>query len=198
MAAPSTEVDRTTRCRALVGGFGVPGLRDLDFGRNFVSYSEHLDWPEDVVVEEIPSSAILVLHRLQELRPAKLVVVVAASRWPDRPGTVRRYHLVEPPAVDVHQQVADAPTSGPDLSHSLALARQWGALPETVVIEVEPADTTLGLGFSEELGAALDRVLARVGEELGEAQPPQGPAPELADDRGSSPRRWPRPGPAPE
>lgn len=27
-----------------------------------------------------------------------------------------------------------------------------GALPETVVIEVEPAETAVGLGFSEEVG----------------------------------------------
>lgn len=175
MAAPSTDADRRTRCRALVGGFGVPGLRDLDFGRNFVSYSEHLDWPDDVVVEEIPSSALLVLHRLQELRPAKLVIVAAASRGPDRPGSVRRYHLLDPPAVDVHEQGADALTSEVDLDHSLALARQWGALPETVVIEVEPAETTLGLGFSEEVGAAIDRILALVREELGETEPPQDP-----------------------
>lgn len=110
-------------------GFGVPGLRDLDFGRNFVSYSEHLDWPEDVVVEEIPSSALLVLHRLQELRPDKLVIVVATSRGPDQPGTVRRYHLVDPSAVGVRHHTADAPASPVDLHHSLALARQWGRCP---------------------------------------------------------------------
>lgn len=167
MAARSNEIDRRTRCRALVGGFGVPGLRDLDFGRNFVSYSEQLDWPDHVVVEEIPSSALLVLHRLQELRPAKLVVVAAAHRWPDPPGTVRRYDLVNAPDGDMHEPVADAIRSEGDLDHSLALARQWGALPETVVIEVEPAETTLGLGFSEEVGASLDRILALVREELG-------------------------------
>lgn len=172
MAAPLNEVDRRTRCRTLIGGFGVPGLRDLDFGRNFVSYSEHLDWPEDVVVEEIPSSALLVLHRLQELRPDKLVIVVATSRGPDQPGTVRRYHLVDPSAVGVRHHTADAPASPVDLHHSLALARQWGALPETVVIEVEPAETAVGLGFSEEVGGSLDRILALVREELsGDGQP---------------------------
>lgn len=187
MAAPSTDVDRSTRCRALVGGFGVPGLRDLDFGRNFVSYSEHLDWPDDVVVEEIPSSALLVLHRLQELRPAKLVIVVATARTPERPGEVRRYDLLHPPPVDVYEQMADALTDGTGLSHTLALARQWGALPETVVIEVEPAETDLGLGFSEEVGAALDRVLALVRDELGEAEPPRTSAPDMAVDQSCPP-----------
>ncbi|HEV2767176.1 MAG TPA: SpoIIE family protein phosphatase [Acidimicrobiales bacterium] len=156
----------------MIGGFGVPGLRDLDFGRNFVTYSEHLDWPEDVVVEEMPFSALLVLHRLQELRPDKLVIVVATSRGPDQPGTVRRYHLVDPSAVDVHHHTADALTSAIGLHHSLALARQWGALPETVVIEVEPAETAVGLGFSEAVGGSLDCALALVRDELsGDGQP---------------------------
>ncbi|HEV2071813.1 MAG TPA: SpoIIE family protein phosphatase [Acidimicrobiales bacterium] len=173
-------MDRRTRCRTLIGGFGVPGLRDLDIGRSFVSYSEHLDWPDDVVVEEVPSSALMVLHRLQELRPAKLVVVVAASRGPDQPGTIRRYHLVDPPAVDLHDHGPDSLVGGLDLHHSLALARQWGALPDTVVIEVEPAETTLGLGFSEDVGASLDRIVALIREELGGGGQPEGGRAQLA------------------
>jgi hydrogenase maturation protease len=145
----------------------VPGLRDLDFGRNFVSYVEHLEWPEDVVVEEIPSSALLVLHRLQELRPDKLVIVVATSRAPDPPGLVRRFELNDPPGEHVDRHVGDVRAQEVDLAHTLALARQWGALPETVVIEVEPAETTLGLGFSEEVGASLDRIVALVRDEVG-------------------------------
>jgi hydrogenase maturation protease len=166
VAALLSDVVRRTRCRALLGGFGVPGLRDLDFGRNFVSYVEHLEWPEGVVVEEVPSSALLVLHRLQELRPDKLVIVVATARA-DSPGFVRRYDLTDRPTVEVGPHAADALTSTVDLDHTLALARQWGALPETVIIEVEPAETTLGLGFSEEVGGSLDRILALVEEELG-------------------------------
>jgi hydrogenase maturation protease len=167
VAARSSDVEDRTRCRTLLGGFGVPGLRDLDFGRNFVSYVEHLEWPEDVVVEDIPSSALLVLHRLQELRPDKLVIVLATPRA-DSPGSVRRYDLTDRPTVEVGPHAVDVLTSTVDLDHTLALARQWGALPETVIIEVEPAETTLGLGFSEEVGASLDRIVALVRDELSE------------------------------
>jgi len=43
----------TTPVRALVGGVGLPWLRDLDFGTQFVRRVEHLTWPDDVVVEDI-------------------------------------------------------------------------------------------------------------------------------------------------
>ena len=55
-----------------------------------------------------------------------------------------------------------------DLDHTLAMARHWGGLPvDTVVIEVEPAEASFGLGFSEELAACLDPILDMVREELG-------------------------------
>ncbi len=46
--------------------------------------------------------------------------------------------------------------------------RYWKALPEdTIVIEVEPGDRSFGLGFSDEVEAVMDEVLAMVREELG-------------------------------
>ena len=65
----------TTPCRALVAGFGRPGMRDLDFGRQIIDYLKQLEWPDGVVVEDLSLAAPLVLHRLQELQPAKLVLV---------------------------------------------------------------------------------------------------------------------------
>lgn len=54
-----------------------------------------------------------------------------------------------------------------DLDHTLAMARHWGGLPvDTVVIEVEPAEASFGLGFSEDLAACLDPILEMVREEL--------------------------------
>ena len=78
-------------CRALVAGFGRPGMRDLDFGRRLVDCLQQLDWPEDVVVEDLSCSVPLVLHRLQELRPAKVVLLGAVPRELDPPATIRRY-----------------------------------------------------------------------------------------------------------
>jgi Ni,Fe-hydrogenase maturation factor len=83
----------STRCRALVAGFGRPGMRDLDFGRQLVRYLEGIGWPEGVVVEDLSYAAPLVLDRLRELEPAKVVLVGAAARGFDPPGALRRYRL---------------------------------------------------------------------------------------------------------
>ncbi|HEX2048027.1 MAG TPA: SpoIIE family protein phosphatase [Acidimicrobiales bacterium] len=160
----------TSHCRALVGGFGTPGLRDLDFGRALVEWFQQFDWPSDVVVEDLSCSAPLVLHRLQELRPAKVVLVGAVGRDLDPPGTIRRYRvdLAAPRPAEVHRSVEEAVMGLVDLDHTLAMARHWGALPvDTVVVEVEPAEASFGLGFSDVLAACFDPVLDAVREELG-------------------------------
>jgi hypothetical protein len=151
-----------------VGSFGRPGHRDLDFGRQVIDCLQQLDWPAGVVVEELPCSPALVLNRLQELRPSKVVLLGAVRRGHD-PGAVRRYAF--------HHATV------PDLDHGLRVARQWGGLPaDTVVIEVEPADTGYGPGFSETLAGCFDAVLDMVHEELAgiELDGPEAPAP--ADD----------------
>ncbi len=145
------------RCRTLVAGFGRPGLRDLDFGRQLVDCLQQLDWPDGVVVEDLSCSVPLVLHRLQELRPAKVVLLGAVPRELDPPATIRRYH-------------PDGSTAADGIDHTLTLARQLGGLPaDTVVIEVEPAETSFGLGFSEELARCIDPILDMVRDEVGDA-----------------------------
>ena len=159
----------TTPCRTLVGGFGRPGMRDLDFGRQVVECLQQLEWPDEVVVEDLSCSAPLVLHRLQELRPAKVVLVGAVSRDFDPPGTIRRYEvdLTPPDPDELCRSVEESVMGLVDLDHTLAMARHWGGLPaDTVVIEVEPAEASFGLGFSEELAHALDPIMDMVREEL--------------------------------
>lgn len=156
-------------CQALVGGLGMPGLRDLDFGRQVVRYLEHLHWPGGVVVEDLSYAAHMVLHRVQELRPAKVVMVGVAARG-GTPGSVRRYRLdLDPPTPQaVHEGLSAAASGMADLDHTLAVVRHWGGFPaDTVVIEVEPADCSFGPGFSEELGDCIESILAMVREELG-------------------------------
>lgn len=158
-----------TGCRALVGGFGLPTMRDLDFGRQFVDYAEALEWPADVVVEDLPTAPHLVLHRLQELRPAKVVLVGSVERGTGGPGAIRRYRLdVAPPEPgDVHLGLTQGLTGAGELHHTLGVLRHWGALPpDTVIVEVEPADTSFGLGFSEEVGSSLEATVDAVRAEL--------------------------------
>ena len=164
-----TGVTSKTRCRALIAGFGRPGMRDLDFGRQLTRYLENLSWPEGVVVEDLSYAAPLVLHRLQELQPAKLLLVGAAARGLGPPGALRRYaiNLIPPGPEEVHRCLEESAQGVVDLDHTLAVARHWGGLPaDTVVIEVEPADCSFGIGFSEELAASFDPILAMVRREL--------------------------------
>jgi hydrogenase maturation protease len=175
-------------CRALVGGFGRPGMRDLDFGRQIVECLQQLNWPDEVVVEDLSCSAPLVLHRLQELRPAKVVLVGAVPRDFDPPATIRRYKVdLTPPAPDeLCRSVEESAMGLVDLDHTLAMARHWGGLPaDTVIIEVEPAEATFGLGFSEVLAGCLDPILDMVRDELAGVDalpsPVVEPSPDLED-----------------
>jgi len=153
----------------LVGGVGLPWLRDLDFGTQFVRRVENLPWPEGVVVEDLSYAAHRVLHTLQELRPDKVILVGAMPRDVDPPGTIRRYvlDLTPPPAEEVHERLTEAVGGIIDLDHTLAVVRHWKGFPEgTVVIEVEPGDRSFGLGFTDEVEACVESVLAMVREEV--------------------------------
>lgn len=165
---------RTGPAPVLVGGIGLPWLRDLDFGTQFVRRVEGLDWPPGVVVEDLSYAAHRVLHRLQELQPAKVILVAAMPRGAAAAGTVRRYQLdlTPPDDEEVHARLTEAVGGIIDLDHTLAVARYWRALPtETVVIEVEPADREFGLGFSDPVEASVAEVLSLVRAEAGAGDP---------------------------
>ncbi len=156
--------------RVLVGGIGLPWLRDLDFGTQFLRRVEGLDWPENVALEDLSYAAHRVFDTLVAARPSKVVLVGAMPRDVDPPGTVRRYvlDLTPPSDEEVHDRLGEAVGGIIDLDHTLAVVRYWrGFPPDTVVIEVEPGDRSFGLGFSDEVEAAVERVLAMVRDELG-------------------------------
>ncbi|MFT4866153.1 MAG: hypothetical protein ACI8RE_002350, partial [Ilumatobacter sp.] len=69
---------------------------------------------------------------------------------------------------EVHDRLAESVGGVIDLDHTLAVCRYWSALPpDTTIIEVEPADSAFGWGFSESVEAAVTVVLDRVRTELG-------------------------------
>lgn len=153
----------------LIGGVGLPWLRDLDFGANWLARAASLRWPDDVVLEDLSYSAHRVMHRLQELRPSRVVLIGCTPRGA-APGTIRRYELAglpEPDPSDVHERLAEAVGGIVDLDHTLAVCRYWASLPaDTVVIEVEPAESQFGWGFSEPVEEAVSRVLEMVRSEV--------------------------------
>lgn len=167
--APPRKKKKTRR--VLVGGIGLPWLRDLDFGTQFIRRVEDEQWPKGVTVEDLSYSGHRVLDRLKELRPHKVILVGAMPRDVDPAGTIRRYQLdITPPAEDedLKERLSEAIGGIIDLDHTLAIVRWGKGFPQdTVVIEVEPGDRSFGLGFSDEVEASVDEVLALVREELG-------------------------------
>ena len=156
--------------RVLVGGVGLPWMRDLDFGTQFIRKFEVLDWPGDVLVEDLSYAAHRVLHLFQEVQPEKVVLVGAMPRDVDPAGTIRRYvlDLTPPDDEEVAARFGDAAGGTIDLDHTLAVLRYMKAFPaDTVVIEVEPADRNFGLGFTDAVEAAMEPVLAMVRKEVG-------------------------------
>jgi len=155
--------------KILVGGVGLPWLRDLDYGTQWVNRVAHHDWPDHVVIEDMSYAAHRVLDRLQEVRPRKVVLVGCMPRHEDPPGMVRRYDLdlTPPSGEEAHERISEAAQGIIDLDHTLAVARYYGAFPDdTVVIEVEPEDDTFGLGFSDVVEATVEAVLDLVRQEV--------------------------------
>ncbi|HYX44447.1 MAG TPA: hypothetical protein VE760_05335, partial [Acidimicrobiales bacterium] len=76
--------------------------------------------------------------------------------------------LTPPAEKDVADRLGEAVGGIIDLDHTLAVVRYWKGFPaDTVVIEVEPGDRAFGLGFSAEVEAQVDAILAMVREEVG-------------------------------
>ena len=154
----------------LVGGIGLPWLRDLDFGTNWLARAATLAWPDSVVLEDLSYAAHRVMHRLQELQPGRVVLLGCMPRGAGPPGTIRRYRLADmsdPDPEEVHERLGEAVGGIVDLDHTLAVCRHWGALPDdTVVIEVEPAESEFGWGFSQPVEDAVDEVLDMVRHEV--------------------------------
>jgi len=155
----------------LVGGIGLPWLRDLDFGTNWLARAASLSWPDNVVLEDFSYSAHRVMHRLQELEPGKVVLLGCMPRGIDPPGTIRRYRLHEAPPMDdqeVHDRLAESVGGIIDLDHTIAVCRYWKALhDQDLIIEVEPAERDFGWGFSQPVEDAVATVLEMVRAEVG-------------------------------
>lgn len=152
----------------LVGGVSELFQGDLDLGRLAVEQLQVEDFGPTVLVEELHYGAVAVAQRLEELRPASLVLVSAVRRGRP-PGTVERRRL-DPPeltSADVQAAVGDAVTGyvHPDLVVDVASA--LGVLPlRTVAVEVEPEVIGPGEGLSASAAAGLEVALDLVRAEV--------------------------------
>jgi hypothetical protein len=152
----------------LVGGVYELFQGDLDLGRLAIERLRAEGLSRDVLAEDLHYGAVAVVQRLEELRPAALVLVTAVRR--DRPpGTVQR-RRVHRPAVDpveLQAAVGDAVTGYVHVDLLVEVAAGFGALPaRTVAVEVEPAHVGPGEGLTACASVALEQALEIVRGEV--------------------------------
>lgn len=186
----------STRPLLLVGGVGQLLQGDLDLGRLAAEQLEREINHPGVVVEDLSYGAIQVAHRLEELRPGAMVLIGAVERGraPGSMVTRRIEHRTITPE-QFQAAVVDMGTGYVGVDLLLDVAEGLGVLPDdTVVIEVEPAETwpsgeltphaASGLALALQAAwAEIDRVVASSSHDEPAAEPT---APAGSDDRGAA------------
>jgi len=147
----------------LVSGIGYSNLSDMSFGRVLLGELAGMSWPEHVRVEDLNFGPVMILQWLEEspVKYEKLILVNAAKRG-RAPGTleVYRWHGQLPSEKEIQARVEEAVTGVIDMENMLVVCKQFGELPEEVlIVEVEPENDSWGPDFSPS-------VAARVGEAL--------------------------------
>lgn len=152
----------------LVGGVAELYQGDLDFGRHVVERLVDGGVDGGAIVEDLSYGAVAVSQRLQDLRPAALVLVGSCARGRP-PGTLerRRHHPLAPTPMQARQSVAEAITGYVTIDLVLEVASALGSLPRrTVTIELEPVASDPAEQLSSEAAAAVEPALALVRAEL--------------------------------
>ncbi len=156
----------------LVGGVGELYQGDLDFGRRMVERLESEELGADVVVEDLHYGAVAVAQRLEDLRPATLVLVGAAERG-RQPGTLERRVVERPERTPAELQafVGDAITGYVTIDLVVEVAAGLDALPtSTVAIELEPVLEGPSEEISPEAEAALEQAVELVHAAISDAR----------------------------
>jgi hydrogenase maturation protease len=153
--------DASFEGKRVVIGLGNPYMKDDGVGIQAAKQLRHLDLGAGVMVFEYQT---LELSLLWQFRGASKVIIVDALKSGGRAGTVSTY-VITP---------RDGPLPALSSLHALQLydmfdlANQAGLLPCPVtIVGVEPEDCNLGEGLTEEVSAALPRVVDAVVRELG-------------------------------
>jgi len=155
--------------RVIVGGIGYHNLRDHSVGGAVVERLMGRAWPDGVVVEDLSYNPVAVVHRLEDEPPdrrfQRAVFVGAVARGARATGTVTSYRWdgALPSPERVQDAVAEAVTGVIALDNTLVVARQFGALPEeVVVVEVEPGVEEFGDTFTPAVAEVFDRICTLV------------------------------------
>ncbi len=146
--------------KILILGVGNLLLKDDGFGVHLVNALKETDFPENVTLLEAGTVSHQLIPMLHEIDHLIVIDVVDAG---DTPGSLFRFspddmRFKAEPQVSLHQI---------SLIDVLHMAELTGRKPKTVIIGVQPKDTTTwSLELSDELKAAIPRVRDLVFEEL--------------------------------
>lgn len=152
----------------LVGGVGYRLLRDYSVGVVVSDRLEEREWPEHVRVQDLSFNPVAVAQQLEEdlaADPDLLVLFVSAAARGRRPATVVSYRWDGSlPGPDrVQAAVAEAVTGVIALDNTLMVAKQFGGLPEdVVVVEIEPKVEGFGEELTAEVAEGVEEVIRRV------------------------------------
>ena len=151
----------TLRAPNIMVGIGNLLKRDDGVGVIVAQQMSQLDLPDDVEVIDAGTAGTELAGLIERRR---LVVVIDAIDAGEPPGSIFR---LDPESV---QPASRAGLSVHDLHflHALDETRLLGSSPQRVVIfAVQVADKSTGIGLSEPVGRAAERVMALAAEQLG-------------------------------
>lgn len=165
--------------RVLVGGVGYRDLGDQSFGPGVSDRLAERDWPPgvDVEVDDLSFNPIALVQRLEaepaERRFNRVVLVSAIARAGRPAGTVEAYRWdgALPSPGRIQAAVAEAVTGVISLDNTLIVGRQFGGLPdEVLVVEIEPENESFGdrlSGVVQAQAAAVDDLVMRLATDPG-------------------------------
>ncbi|MBI5033732.1 MAG: hydrogenase maturation protease [Chloroflexi bacterium] len=155
----------------MIAGVGYQNLRDFSVGPALVPTLQKMKWPKGVEIDDWSFGPIAVVQRLQD-RPGfydRIIFISAVEREREPGGVyVYRWKGKLPDTDEIQARIGEAVTGVISLDNLLIIATHFQMLPRDVfVIEVEPVDTGWGSGFTPQVQAAQERIIASVKEIVG-------------------------------
>jgi hydrogenase maturation protease len=135
----------------LVLGVGNLLLKDEGIGIHFVQAFQKHDLPPNVEATEGGARGIDLLPLFEG---RKLVVIVDCARMDETPGTIRTFTATE----IIQNKSGGFSVHGMSLANTLDLGQRLGALPEVVVVGIEPEIVDIGIGLSDIACQALAEI----------------------------------------
>lgn len=167
----------------LIAGVGYTYLRDWSVGPKVAAQLMGRDWPPGVDIDDWSFGPLDAVYRLRDEQPPyEKVVFFGAIDRGRPPGTVVRrvWDKSQTPGPDIIQQgIGEAISGVISLDNLVFVCAAFDALPECIMLEVEPTpEQEFSDEFTEELTKAIPVLVRYIEEEAGLAESAQSAAPE--------------------